>query len=90
MLDAVLPLTFSTWQWDHFLKEQRCPKAPQPRLSQLTTGKMFMKSLYMVGFSTAQQPAISPEVQFCPVIHEVGHFMSQARQWAGHESTGTD
>lgn len=51
---------------------------------------MFMKSLYMVGFSTAQQPAISPEVQFCPVIHEVGHFMSQARQWAGHESTGTD
>lgn len=70
---------------NHFLKEQRCPKAPQPRLSQLTTGKTFTKSLYVVGFSTAQQqPMISPEVQFCPVIHEVGHFMSQARKWADH------
>lgn len=30
---------------NHFLKEKRSLKAPQPRLSQLTTGKMFTKCL---------------------------------------------
>lgn len=42
------------------------------------------KSLSMAGFSVAQQPRTSPEVQFGPVIHKVGHFMSQAHKRVDH------
>lgn len=43
MLDTVLPLTFREAKGVSFLKEKRSLKAPQPRLSQLTTGKMVTK-----------------------------------------------
>lgn len=82
MLDTVLPLTFHEAKGVSFLKEKRSLKAPQPRLSQLTTGKMVTKVFQWQ--ASAQQPRTSPEVQFCPVIHEVGHFMSQAHKRVDH------